>query len=91
MVKNQRFKSRAEWIWNVEVRDLPLFSLVFTEFWSTGHSFNTIWHKEKTGWLEKATTVVDQQTQRIVDVEVALTMYYPAQRSTRPMWHLYTL
>ena len=91
VVKNQGLRSRAEWIWSTEVHALPLFSLAFTEFWGTGYSFHTIWHKEETGWLEKATTVMEQQTQRIVDFEIAPTIYYPTQRGIGAMWHLYTL
>jgi hypothetical protein len=89
VVKNQGTRSHAEWIWGIEVPRLPLFSLVFTEFWSGNYAFHTIWHKETTGWEERATTVVDQRTHRIVDFEIASTIYYPARPGQGPMWHLY--
>jgi hypothetical protein len=53
------------------------------------YSFHTIWHKETTGWEERATTVVDQRIRQIVDFEVASTIYYPAQPGQGHMWHLY--
>jgi hypothetical protein len=59
VVRNQGTHSHAEWIWGTEVPQLPLFSLAFTEFWNENYSFYTIWHKETTGWEERATTVVD--------------------------------
>jgi hypothetical protein len=62
VVRNQGTRSHAEWIWGTEVLRLPLFSLAFTEFWSGNYSFHTIWHKETTGWEERATTVVNQRT-----------------------------
>jgi hypothetical protein len=77
VVRNQGTRSHAEWIWGTEVPRLPLFSLAFTEFWSGNYSFHTIWHKETTGWEERATTVVDQRTRQIVDFEVASTIYCP--------------
>jgi hypothetical protein len=89
VVKNQGTRSHAEWISGIEVPRLPLFSLVFTEFWSGNYAFHTIWHKETTGWEERATTVVDQRTHRIVDFEIASTIYYPARPGQGPMWHLY--
>jgi hypothetical protein len=89
VVKNQGTRSHIEWIWGIEVPRLPLFSLVFTEFWSGNYAFHTIWHKETTGWEERATTVVDQRTHRIVDFEIASTIYYPARPGQGPMWHLY--
>jgi hypothetical protein len=89
VVRNQGTRSYAEWIWGIEVPQLPLFSLAFTEFWSGNYSFHTIWHKETTGWEERATTVVDQRTRRIVDFEVAPTIYYPARLGQGHMWHLY--
>jgi hypothetical protein len=55
VVRNQGTRSHAEWIWGTEVPRLPLFSLAFTEFWSGNYSFHTIWHKETTGWEERAT------------------------------------
>jgi hypothetical protein len=89
VVRNQGTRSHAEWIWGTEVPQLPLFSLAFTEFWSGNYPFHTIWHKETTGWEERATTVVDQHTRQIVDFEVAFTIYYPARPSQGHMWHLY--
>jgi hypothetical protein len=89
VVKNQGTRSHVEWIWGTEVPQLPLFSLTFTEFWSGNYSFHTIWHKETTGWEERATTVVDQRIRQIVDFEVASTIYYPAQPGQGHMWHLY--
>jgi hypothetical protein len=89
VVKNQETRSHAEWIWGTEVPRLPLFSLAFTEFRSGNYSFHTIWHKETTGWEERDTTVVDQRTRRIVNFEVASTIYYPARPSQGHMWHLY--
>jgi hypothetical protein len=88
VVRNQGTRSHAEWIWGTEVPRLPLFSLAFTEFWSGNYSFHTIWHKETTGWEERATTVVDQHTRQIVDFEVASTIYYPARPGQGHMWHL---
>jgi hypothetical protein len=79
VVINQGTRSHAEWIWGTEVPRLPLFSLAFTELWSGNYSFHTIWHKETTGWEERATTVVDQRTCQIVDFEVASTIYYPTR------------
>jgi hypothetical protein len=89
VVKNQGTRSHAEWIWGTEVPRLPLFSLAFTELWSGNYSFHTIWHKETTGWEERATTVVDQRTRQIVDFEVTSTIYYPARPGQGHMWHLY--
>jgi hypothetical protein len=89
MVKNQGTRSHAKWIWGTEVPQLPLFSLAFTEFWSGNYSFHTIWHKETTGWEERATTVVNQRTRQIVDFEVASTIYYLARPGQGHMWHLY--
>jgi hypothetical protein len=89
VVRNQETRSHAEWIWGTEVSRLPLFSLAFTEFWSGNYSFHTIWHKEITGWEERATTVVDQRIRQIVDFEVASTIYYPARPGQGHMWHLY--
>jgi hypothetical protein len=89
VVKNQGTRSHAEWIWGTEVPRLPLFYLAFTEFWSGNYSFHTIWHKETTGWEERATTVVDQHTRQIVDFEVVSTIYYPARPGQGHMWHLY--
>jgi hypothetical protein len=62
VVRNQGTRSHAEWIRGTEVLRLPLFSLAFTELWSGNYSFHIIWHKETTGWEERATTVVDQHT-----------------------------
>jgi hypothetical protein len=89
VVKNQGTRSHAEWISGTEVPRLPLFSLAFTEFWSGNYAFHTIWHKETTGWEERATTVVDQRTHRIVGFEIASTIYYLARPGQGPMWHLY--
>jgi hypothetical protein len=89
VVKNQGTRSHAEWIWGTEVPQLPLFSLAFTEFWRGNYSFHIIWHKETTSSEERATTVFDQRTHRIVDFEVASTIYYPARPSQGHMWHLY--
>jgi hypothetical protein len=89
MVRNQGTRSHAKWIWGTEVPQLPLFSLAFTEFWSRNYSFHTIWHKETTSWEERATMVVDQRTRRIVDFEVASTIYYPARPGQGHVWHLY--
>jgi hypothetical protein len=89
VVRNQGTRSHAEWIWGTEVQRLPLFSLAFTEFWSGNYSFHTIWHKETTSWEERATTVIDQRTRRIVDFEVVSTIYYLVQPGQGHMWHLY--
>jgi hypothetical protein len=89
VVRNQGTRSYAEWIWGTEVPQLPLFSLAFTKLWSRNYSFHTIWHKERTGWEERATTVVDQRIRQIVDFEVASTIYYPARPVQSHMWHLY--
>jgi hypothetical protein len=58
VVRNQGTRSHAEWIWGIEVPRLPLFSLAFTEFWSGNYSFHTIWHKETSGWEERATSLL---------------------------------
>jgi hypothetical protein len=89
VVRNQGTRSHAEWIWGTEVPRLPLFSLAFTKLWSGNYSFHTIWHKETTGWKERATTVVDQRTYQIVDFEVASTIYCPVRPGQGHMWHLY--
>lgn len=91
VVKNQGLRSRVEWIWRTEVDSLPLYFLVFTEYWNDGYFFHTIRHKEETEWIERASTVVEQQNRTILDFEVAPTIYYPVERGKESMWHLYAL
>lgn len=91
VVKNQGTRSHAEWLSPHNVSALHLFSLIFTEYWSREYGFCSIWHKEETGWLERATTVVELHTKKIVDFEVATTIYQPAKPGRCHMWHLYAL
>ena len=89
VVKNQGLRSHAEWIWSSDISTLPLFSLAFTEFWNGDYSFHTIWHKEESGWIERATRIMQLSTNVERGFEIATTIYYPARPGTGPLWGLY--
>lgn len=91
VVENRGTRSTARWVWKTEIPSLPRFSLIFTEFVNGDYSFCSIWHKELEGWLERATTIVDLRTERIIDFEVAATRYYPSQPGRGSLWHLYSV
>lgn len=91
VVRNSELRSQASWWPASELGRLPRYSLLFTEYLVEGYSFCTIWHKEAGGWLERATTLVDQATRLVVGLEIAPTIYQPAQPGHGHVWELYAI
>ena len=88
-VKNQGLRSHAEWVSRAEFLNLPLYSLVFSDFRSKNYSFCSIWHKELTGWLERAATAIDISSGEQVDYKIAETIYQPAKPGSHVAWKYY--
>ena len=88
-VKNQGLRSHAEWVSRAEFPNLPLYSLVFSDFQSEDYSFCSIWHKEPTGWLERAATAIDSSSGERLDYEITKTIYQPAKPGSHVAWDHY--
>jgi hypothetical protein len=74
--------------YQVEVEDfttgntLPAFSLIFTEFESEGFFFHTTWQWEVGTWRERASSVWDALTLKLLDWEVSATIYAEEKKRT---------
>jgi len=88
-VKNQGLRSHVEWVSRAEFLNLPLYSLAFSDFRSENYSFCSIWHKELTGWLERAATTIDISSGEWVDYEIAETIYQPVKPGSHATWKYY--
>lgn len=68
---------------------LPTFSLIFTEFRAGEYVFHTTWQWEQGWWLERASSVWDSLTLRLLGTEIPATIYCEAVEGTHEAWQLY--
>jgi hypothetical protein len=82
--------------YQIEVEDfttdntLPAFFLIFTEFESEGFLFHTTWQWEVGTWRERASSVWDALTLKLLDWEVPATIYAEKKKGTHETWKLFT-
>ena len=90
IIRNEDTRSLLKRVdFNEDFKNLPLFSLVFTEREVGGLTFTTIWQKEERGWLERATSVRSQGGGPILDLEIPENPYGPTVKKKRPtLWEL---